>query len=65
MDVRQLGDRVSDTLVDRTRDFAAHRVRERDVHVGSRDRGRHRLESISNGDHDVGIEKLEHRGQLQ
>ena len=52
----ELRDRVADALVDGAADFAAHRVRDRDVHVGRRDRRRHRLEPIADADHDVGLE---------
>ena len=47
MDVRELGHGVADALVDRAGDFAAHRVRQRDVHVGGGKRRRHRLEAIA------------------
>ena len=65
MQVRELGDRVADALVDRAGDLPAHRVRERDVHVGAGDRRRHRLEAVADGDDDVGLEQLEQRRQLQ
>ena len=61
MHVRELRHRVADALVDRAADLAAHRVRDRDVHVGRGDRRRHRLEAIADADDDVGLEHARRR----
>ncbi len=65
VNVRQLGNRVPNTFVDRTGHFPTHRVGERNVHVSSRHRGRHCLESIPDGHDNVGIQQLEQRRQFQ
>ena len=65
MDVRELRHRVADGLVDVAGDLAAHRVRERDVHVRRRERGRHRLEAVADRDHDVGLQPLERGRELE
>ena len=65
MHVRELGDRVADALVDRAGHLPAHRVRERDVHVGARHGRGHRLEAIADGHDDVRLQQLEQRRQLE
>src|SRR5712691_1960100 len=65
MHVRELRHRVADRLVDVAGDLAAHRVRERDVHVRRGERGGHRLEAVADRDHDVGLEALERGRQLE
>ena len=64
MDVGELGDGVTDVLVDVAGNLAAHGVGERNVHVGGGQRRRHRLEAIADREHDVGLECLEDRRQL-
>ena len=63
--VRQLGHGVADALVDGAADLAAHGVGDGDVHVGGGDRRGHRLEAVADAHHDVGLQHLEHRRQLQ
>ncbi len=65
MEVRELGHGVPDALVDGAGDLAALRVGERNVHVTRRHRGGHGLEAIGHGEHDVRLEVLEQRGQLE
>ena len=65
VDVGELRHRVPDRLVDVARDLAAHRVRERDVHVGRGERGRHRLEAVADRDHDIGLEPVERGRKLE
>ena len=57
--MRELRHRVADALVDRARHLAALRVRDGDVHVRRRDRGRDRLEAVGDGDDDVRLQQLE------
>jgi hypothetical protein len=63
--VGELRHGMAHLLVDRSGDLAALHVRERDVHVGSGDRGGQRLVAVGDGNHDVGAQVVQHRGQLQ
>ena len=63
--MRQLGDRVPDTLINRSGHLATLGVGDGNVHVGTGDGCRDRLEAVGDGDHDVGLQALERRRQLQ
>src|SRR5579859_5835933 len=65
VNVRELRHRMADALVDVAGDLPAHRVRERDVHVGRGECRRHRLEPVPDGEDDVGLEPLERSWQLE
>ena len=61
----QLSNRVPDTLIDRSGHLATLGVGDRNVHVGTGDGCRDRLEAVCDGDHDVGFQALERRRQFQ
>ena len=62
--IRELGDRMPDLLVDGTGDLAALDVGKRDVQVARRDSGGQGLEAVRDGHDDVGLEVVERRRQF-
>ena len=65
VDMRQLGDRMTDALVDAAGDVAALDMRERQVQIGGRHRDRELLESIAADDDDVRVDGVEAVGELE
>ena len=64
MNMGELGDGVAHILVDRAGHLAALRVSHRDIHVARGDGGGDGFEPVGDGQHHVGLQRLEMRGKL-
>ena len=64
MYVGELCHGMTNALVDRPGNLAPHGMSNRNIHVGGCQRRRHGFEAVAHGQHDVGLDTIEHARQF-